>query len=193
MKKIVFTVFALCLFGFSNAQSRSKGAIEITPQIGYSSSNYYGNNLVNNSPVNGVGIGVGGDYFFNNRWSLRSGLFLQSMGTQFTGYKEKLSYITIPVNANWHFGSTRKWNLNFGPSIGFLVSADGNGTDIKDLANTTQLGLNYGIGYKIEASKQISILIDYQGMSGLSDITKTSANSIKNAYGIFNVGCVFKL
>lgn len=193
MKKILFTAFALCFFGYTNAQSRAKGTIEITPQIGYSSANYYGNSLANNSPVSAAGFGVGADYFFNNRWSLRSGLLLQTMGTQFTGYEEKLNYLTLPVNANWHFGSTRKWNLNFGPSIGFLMSAKGNNTNIKDLANPTQLGLSYGIGYKIEASEQISILIDYQAMSGLSDITKTSANTIKNAYGIFNIGCVFKL
>lgn len=36
MKKILFTALALFLFGYTNAQSRAKGTIELTPQIGYS-------------------------------------------------------------------------------------------------------------------------------------------------------------
>lgn len=192
MKKL-FLSAALLFALFSNAQSREKGTIELIPQVGYSSSNYYGNNVNNNSSLSKATFGVGGDYFFSNRWSLRSGLHLQTMGSQVYSIEEKLNYLTIPVNANWHFGSTRKWNLNFGPSIGFLLSAKDNSTDIKDLANTTQIGLNVGIGYKIEVSKQVSVLIDYQSITGLSDVSKSTATTIKNAYGAFNLGVVFKL
>ncbi|HLP65363.1 hypothetical protein [Flavobacterium sp.] len=42
MKKII--AFAFCAFGLYsvNAQNREKGAIELIPQIGYTSANYYG-------------------------------------------------------------------------------------------------------------------------------------------------------
>ncbi|MGX7666616.1 porin family protein [Flavobacterium pedocola] len=180
------------LFGFS--QQREKGAIELTPLIGYSSANYYGEDDLSNDPISSVNFGADADYFFNDRWSLRSGLLFQTMGSEvFNGYEEKLTYLTIPVNANWHFGSTRKWNLNFGPSAGFLLSAKGNSEDIKDMVNSFQLGLNYGIGYKIEVSDKFSILIDYQGMTGLTEIAKESEFTIKNAYSSFNVGGVIKL
>ncbi len=179
---------------FANAQAREKGTIELIPYLGFSTSNYYGADTGSaNSSLSAVAYGLAGDYFFNKTWSLRSGLLFQTMGTELPGLKEKLNYLTIPVNANWHFGSTKKWNLNFGPSFGFLMSAKDNSQDIKDLANTTQIGLNYGIGYKIAVSDKISILIDYQGMTGLSDVSKDSSTNIKNAYGSFDVGCVFKL
>lgn len=194
MKKIILLAVSLLGFNAANAQLRDKGAIELIPQIGYSSANYYGPEINNNDPISKATFGLGGDYFFNNRWSLRSGLHYQTMGTQFYGYEENLNYLTIPVNANWHFGSTRKWNLNFGPSIGFLLSADNSeGVDIKDAVNPTQLGLSYGIGYKIEVSPKFSILLDFQGMSGLTEIDKDGMFSIKNAYSSFNVGGVFKL
>lgn len=196
MKKILLSFIIALTATIAHSQTREKGSIELTPQIGYSSANYFGNGVtVENTPVSSVSYGLGGDYFFNNRWSLRSGLLFQTMGTKAGSfnYKEELKYITIPVNANWHFGSTRKWNLNFGPSLGFLTSAKLNGTDIKDLANSTQIGFNYGIGYKIEVSEKISILIDLQAMTGLSDITKASSSDIKNAYSSFNAGFVFKL
>lgn len=196
MKKIILSVLALGAFTFSNAQTREKGAIELTPQIGYSSSNYYsGDAGVLNEPISGVAFGVTGDYYFNNRWSLRSGLLFQTMGTtsDIIDTEEKLNYITFPINANWHFGSTRKWNLNFGPSIGFLTAAKSDGLDIKDGVVSTQVGLNVGIGYKIEVSPKLSILIDYQSMAGLTDIIKGSEFSTKNNYGAFNLGLVCKL
>lgn len=197
MKKILLTVVIALTATIAQSQTREKGTFELTPQIGYSSANYNGTGVSkDNKPLNGVGLGVTGDFFLNNRWSLRSGILYQTMGSKSgsSDYKETLKYITIPLNANWHFGSTRKWNLNFGPSVGFLTSAKAsNGVDGKEFTNSTQFGFNYGIGYKIEVSKKISILIDYQDMIGLSDITKSSYNDIKNVYSSFNAGCVFKL
>lgn len=196
MKKILLTVVIALTATIAQAQTREKGSFEYINQIGYSSANYNGEGVnLDNKPVNAVSYGLGGDYYFNNRWSLRSGLLFQTMGTK-SGlgiFKDELQYLTIPVNANWHFGSTRKWNLNFGPSIGFLTSANTNGIDIKELVNSTQIGFNYGIGYKIEVSEKVGILIDWQGMAGLSDITKESSTDLKNVYSTFNAGCVFKL
>lgn len=177
------------------SQQRSKGDIELTPKIGYSSSNYYGEENLNNNSKSDFTFGLESDYFFNDRWSLHSGLLYQSMGSEVVnGYEENLNYLTIPINANWHFGSTRKWYLNFGPSIGFLMSAkDSEGNDFKDKANSTQIGLNYGIGYKIFINDKFSLSIDYQGMTGLSDVPKDSDFTIKNAYSSFNIGGVIKL
>uniref|UniRef100_UPI004047660A hypothetical protein n=1 Tax=Flavobacterium sp. TaxID=239 RepID=UPI004047660A len=78
MKKVFLSVIAILALNFVNAQSREKGAIELIPQIGYSSANYYGDNI-NNSSLTAVTFGVGADYFFNDRWSLRSGLHFQTM------------------------------------------------------------------------------------------------------------------
>ncbi|NHM04607.1 porin family protein [Flavobacterium celericrescens] len=194
MKKILLSAIALLAFGFAEAQNREKGAIELIPQIGYSSANYYGEEDFDSNTISGVTFGVGADYFFNDRWSLRSGLHYQKMGAKGTGgYEEKLNYLTLPVNANWHFGSTRKWNLNFGPSFSMLMSAENNFGDIKDEANSFQLGLAYGIGYKIEVNEKFSILIDMQGITGLTEVPKESDFTLKNAYSSINVGGVFKL
>ena len=195
MKKIILTVFALGAFTFSNAQLREKGAIELTPQIGYASANFYGEEDLDTSSLSSVTFGVGADYFFNDRWSIHSGLFSQTNGAEGTSGEEiKLNYLTIPANANWHFGSTRKWYLNFGPSFGFLTSAKVDGVDIKDGVKSFQLNLGVGIGYKIEVSKKFSISVDYQGTTGLTEAFKESDGfNIKNSFGAFNVGGVIKL
>lgn len=195
MKKII-TCFLFSICSVSFAQNREKGAIELTPLIGFASSNYVSNRPINNNPINSINFGVNGDFYFNNRWSLRSGLLFQSMGSE-TAFsprlKDELKYISIPLNANWHFGSERNWNLNFGPSFSFLTSANTNGTDIKNLVETFQLGLAIGIGYKITINEKIGILMDFQGFSGFTNVNIEGDDDIKNSYSTFNVGCVYKL
>jgi len=149
MKKISFTIIAMAVFSLSNAQIKDKGTIEITPKIGSSSFSEYnqGNSTESNS---GVSFGVTTDYYFNNRWSLRSGLIFDKMGGKYQynsiNIEDKINYVSIPINANWHFGGTRKWNLNFGLSPSFLTSASTNGMDIKDGLESFQMGFSYGIG-----------------------------------------------
>lgn len=135
MKKKLFLLASLFAITISNAQIKEKRAVEITPKIGYSSfSELTSVTNSNGSIITGIAgsnsrlsAGVTFDYYFNNRWSIRSGFSFDKMGsiTNQNGIKfeDKLNYISIPVNANWHFGSTRKWNLNFGLSPSFLTNA----------------------------------------------------------------------
>lgn len=201
MKKILFSIVALVAFGSANAQIKEKGAIEITPKIGTSSFSEYneGDSTDSNS---GVELGATIDYYFNDRWSLRSGLIFDKMGGEYSDggdfYEDKLNYISIPVNANWHFGSTRKWNLNFGLSPSFLTKATlvENGFSSKIPSNTIetfQLGMSFGIGYKIGITEKFGILIDAQWFNGLTNINKANQNDIKNGGFSFNVGGVIQL
>jgi hypothetical protein len=199
MKKILLSLITLISFGFTNAQSKEKGTIEIAPKIGYSSFFEY-NEGENTSPNSGVAFGATGDYYFNNRWSLRSGLLFDKMGGRYyvegggNMWEDKLNYLSVPVNINWHFGSTRKWNLNIGVSPSFLLSAKVNDKEIsKNNIGSFQLGFSFGIGYKIEVTQKFGILLDFQGFSGMTNINDASSDHIKNAGSSFNVGGVFEL
>ena len=64
-----------------NGQTREKGNIELTPIVGYSTSYQLDSFLFGSSAVSGIQLGIYGNYFFNNRWSLRTGLLYQKMGT----------------------------------------------------------------------------------------------------------------
>lgn len=201
MKKVFLSLVALATFGFASAQMKEKGTIEITPKIGASSFGEFTEN--EGSDYNaGIEIGATVDYYFNNRWSLRSGLIADKMGSknQFSGnfYEDELNYLSIPVNANWHFGSTRKWNLNFGLSPSFLTSAkfveNGNKFEIPESAiESFQLGFTYGIGYKIGINEKFGILIDAQFFNGLTNINKASQERIVNGGYSFNLGGVIQL
>lgn len=200
MKKLLFSVVALVTFGLAKAQIKERGSIEIIQKTGYSSFSEYNKNVKGSTKFNsGVEFGATVDYYLNDRWSLRSGLIFDKMGGRYDNgdsflWEDKLNYLSIPINANWHFGSNRKWNLNFGLSPSFLIDAEVNNTKIPSThIESFQLGLSLGIGYKIKINEKFILLIDYQGFSGLTNISKTSSADITNAGYSFNVGGVFQL
>lgn len=190
MKKII--LIAVLATGLcATAQKRIRGDVELTPYIGYHSSTYSSTSGADG--LNTLQFGVLGDFYFNNRWSIRTGLQSQTMGVEVFGFDEKLNYIQIPVNANWHFGSSRAWNLNFGLTGGVLTSAKSGGEDISEFVEGTQIGLSFGIGYKIFLNKRTGLLIDYQAFSGMTDVSKNPMFDVRNVAGSLNLGCVVRL
>lgn len=197
-----FLLTVISVFGFTviNAQSDS-GDFTIAPQIGLNLSNYSSSKDLNNKVRVAFNIGVIAEYYFNDRWSLRSGLVYDSKGTKIDisegEYVDKLNYIALPLHANWHFGSNRNWFLNFGPTLGFLASAktdtpDGE-IDIKDNVNSFDIGLGVGIGYKFEVSESSEFYIQYQGYNGFIVLVDGAEIDVRNATSAFNLGMIFKL
>lgn len=197
MKNFLLPFIALISFEATYAQIKEKGTIEITPKIGFSTFNEV-NEGENTCSTAGVAFGATADYYLNNRWSLRSGLLFDKMGgknaVEGGTWEHKLNYLTIPLNANWHFGSTRKWNLNFGFSPSFLLNAEVSGMEApENVIESFQLGFTYGIGYKIKVNEKFGILLDWQGFAGITNINKVTNDNIRNSGGSFNVGGVIQL
>uniref|UniRef100_UPI00404B44C8 porin family protein n=1 Tax=Gelidibacter sp. TaxID=2018083 RepID=UPI00404B44C8 len=195
MKKL-FLCAAVAVFGFTmNAQE--SGDIELGVGAGLNLSTFYGNDAsdADVSSRTALQFGVTGEYYFNDRWGLKSGFIYDSKGTEFDGGGEvKANYLFIPVYANWHFGSNRNWYLNFGPHIDILMSAeDEDGTDVKEFLASTDFGLGVGIGYKFEVSENLNLYIEYQGAGGFSDVVDGGDVDFKNTRSAFNVGVLFNL
>lgn len=201
MKKILLSVaVVVATFLNVNAQSDS-GDFTLAPQVGLNLSNYTSSENLDNKIRTAFNFGVVGEYYFSDRWSLRSGLFYDSKGTkvELSGedYIDKLNYLAVPIHANWHFGSNRNWFLNFGPTLGFLLSAkadtpDGE-FDIKDeLESSFDIGLGLGIGYKFNVSENTELFIQYQGYNGFVELLGFSEINVFNATSAFNVGVIFQ-
>nr|WP_281337398.1 outer membrane beta-barrel protein [Flavobacterium eburneipallidum] len=105
----------------------------------------------------------------------------------------EVDYINFPINANWHFGSTRKWNLNFGITASFRTNNSERQNILGAQIKNKQTGIDLGIGYKIEIRKNIGILLDYQGFSGLTNVDQDEIYILKNKGGNLNIGAVIKL
>lgn len=202
MKKTLFIAFMISFI--ANAQVREKGDIEVSPFIGISTANYFGDvGMMNEATVNPY-FGANIDFYLNNRWSVRTGIGYETMGSQgeyygfygFESFKEKLDFISLPIHANYHFSKNRRWYLNFGPTVNFLTKATSNGVDMTQGINPVQVGLGLGIGYKIYINENFSIGIDHQEyISFVNNLKSEYKNGyyIGNILGSFNVKAVFKL
>jgi opacity protein-like surface antigen len=202
MKKIFTTLFMVV--GISTLALAQKGKTEFGLGIGYSGAYVStGNSNENTDAIGGVNIALSFDQYFSDAWSLKAKLtydqkgwangFLDLGTTSINNVDFKLNYITVPVMANWHFGRTHNWYLDFGPYVGFLTSATESytGSDVKSSFNTTDGGLAAGIGVKIPVSDKIKFFIEYEGQSGVVNIFQTSDNTVLNNRGSFNIGINF--
>ena len=207
MKKIL-TTLSILLGIYSASFAQTKTTSEFGFGIGYNSStvSISETGQQNSSYGSGFNAGVSGDFYFSNRWSIKAKLsydqkgwnngFLSfNDGTVIEGVNYHLNYLTVPVMANWHFGRTRNWYLDFGPYAGFLLSANesSNSANIKPLFNSTDFGLAFGIGVKIPVSEKAKLFLEYDGQGGLTNIFNVSYQTIQNVRSSFNIGFSFPI
>ncbi|WP_395050843.1 porin family protein [Flavobacterium sp.] len=177
MKKIILSLIALLIFGFTNAQTKFgiKGGLNV--------SNYRGD-VGNNSSKIGFHIGGIAEIKLSEKFALQPELLFSTQGAEFNlfemvQFKQNLSYINIPVMVKYY--PVDKFSLEFGPQIGILVSAisimdDGYKTNIKDSFKPLDFAVDFGTGY--DFTKNISAGIRYNlGLSQNFESSKTS-NSV---------------
>jgi opacity protein-like surface antigen len=211
MKKLFITaLFVLGLSSTTFAQ-QSKGDVEFGFNLGYNFSTVSNSEGESTDPGSGINLGASADYYFSDRWSIKGKLIYDQKGWNngFVDYSLisndpvasyrtdfNLNYLTVPVMANWHFGSKRNWYLNFGPYAGFLLSANetARDKDVTDGFNSTDFGLALGIGVKIPVTDKLKISLEYDDQTGFSDVFKISSGSaVRNSRGSFNIGVNFLL
>lgn len=204
MKNILSTfivVAACCATAFSQAPSKS---IEIGAGIGFSSANASSGSITNDAYRSGFNVALSAENYFSDRWGLKVKVIYDQKGwnggyltdasyhTTYTNYE--LNYITVPVMADWHFGRTRNWYLNFGPYIGFLANAKASSLnmDVKDYFKSTDIGIALGIGIKFKIAEKTKLFIEFDGQGGASDIIKDNTGSSINVQrSSFNIGLNF--
>ena len=192
----------LGIYTFAQAQNKSKGA-EFAIGVGYNGAYVTESGSGQTTKIlSGYNVAASVDNYFSEAWSLKAkaildkkgwsnGFLTTPSGTSY-GVNFDLTYLTVPVMANWHFGKTRNWYLNFGPYIGFLMSAKAAGYDVKEVFNSTDAGLDVGIGVKLPISARNKFFIEYDGQSGVTNVfTSQSPTKIQNVRGSFNVGITF--
>jgi Outer membrane protein beta-barrel domain len=208
MKKIL-TTLAVLLGIYSAPFAQTKNTTEFGGGIGFNAAGVaYSGSGQNTAYTSGFNAGLSAEYYFSNRWSLKGKLIYDqkgwgdgylsfSDGTYINGINFHLNYLTIPVMANWHFGRTRNWYLNFGPYMGILLNtseSSNSGIDIKSAFNTNDFGLAAGIGVKFPVANHVKLFVEADGQSGFTNIFKVSDGStVHNTRSSFNAGFLFPL
>lgn len=205
MKKILTTIIIVIGVYTASFAQQTKGDVELGINAGFNFSTVSNNDVTNTSYRQSFNFGVAADLYFSNRWSIKGkliydqkgwndGFFSTQNGSTTSNYH--LNYLTVPIMANWHFGKTRNWYLNFGPYVGFLTDAKetASKTNVKPYINSTDFGVALGIGVKIPLSDKVKLALEYEGQAGISDLSKgTAESSIRNTRGSLNVGFNFIL
>src|SRR5690554_1172977 len=104
----------------------------------------------------------------------------------------KKNYIAVPLHANTHFGKKGNWNINFGPTVAFLISATSEGNDVTEFVKPTHIAIGGGLGYKFHISTNFDVLLNYQQQFGVTSHFKYG-NYLSSSFGGLNVKAVFKL
>jgi hypothetical protein len=193
-----FTTLLVVLGISTTAFSQTKGTNEVSINVGYNASTVTASNL-SADYKSGFNAGIALDHYFSESWSIKVKAAYDQKGwaNGFYGNSAadyKLDYVTIPVMANWHFGRTKNWYLNFGPYVGFLLNASetSHGTDVKPFFSTTDAGLDVGIGVKFPVSDKAKFFIELNGQGGIADINKgNSGTTIRNSVSNINIGFAF--
>ena len=204
MKKISILIIALlACIQLVKAQSYNKTHFSVN--VGINGSQITDNNDRSTDGVAGLNAGIAVDQYFSRNWSLNVGLNYQQKGygngfvvfddgTELDGVDYRLNYLTVPVLASLHFGYHRNWYVNFGPYVGFLLSASESSNSVfnaKSYFNTVDGGLAFNVGVKLPINRQTKFFIEAGGQGGVVNVYKDSDYSLQNVTTSLNVGIEF--
>ena len=105
----------------------------------------------------------------------------------------KVNYLNLPVMAKFYVAES--FSLEFGPQIGFLMSAEetdsdpiyGSDTyDFKDELKSTDFSLNFGAGYKLESGLNFGLRYN-MGLTDIPDEVTQDGDYDDIKHGVFQV------
>lgn len=196
MKKVFF-IAALAVFGFSNmnAQDASFGV-----KGGVNFANIAGDDTNDAKGKTSFHVGAVAEFPLSVDFSIQPEVIYSSQGYKFKdagtvagvdySYENKtqLDYINVPIMGKYYLAEG--FSLEFGPQVGFLISAknksegtisglgtnESEETDIKDSLKSVDYGLNIGVGYKLDSGLNFGARYNL----GLSDINDVQGYDGKN-------------
>jgi len=207
MKKNILSTLLVLAFGFTYAQKAQFGI-----KGGLNSSNFSGDTQgVDFKPRVGFNVGAFAAIKLSEKITLQPEILFSTQGAKAENVnadvnganytadiKFNLSYINVPVMFKYYVAD--KFNLEAGPQIGFLTSAETStkldgysqtvDQDAKDYFESVDFGFNLGAGY--DFTKNVSAGVRYN--LGLSNILKTEpGDSSKSENSVFSlsVGYIF--
>ncbi|CAM1373076.1 porin family protein [Tenacibaculum xiamenense] len=103
------------------------------------------------------------------------------------GSSVNLDYLNIPLLGKYYL--TEGLNIQAGPQIGFLLSADTNGVNVKSNFKTLDFGVDFGLGYQFKNGLNLGAKYNY-GLSNLSTgvANEYAGTKIKNEVFQLSIG-----
>ena len=203
MKKLLLSIIAVAAL-FISAQAQ----ITFGPKVGLNLANVAGDNTEDAEMKMGLQIGVVTDIAFSDALSLQTGVMFSQKGSKDEFDRVNLNYLEIPINAVFGIDvGSNKLQFFAGPYLGIglngkisrdLFDEDTDiqfGNDIMDVDdgktpfNRFDIGLNAGVGYKIN---NIQIQANYGlGLSNLIPKFDSEASEDKISNGVMQLSVAY--
>ncbi|MFE3868985.1 porin family protein [Flavobacterium sp. LS2P90] len=153
MKKITLLLVTVFTFGSVNAQDKEDMSFGVKGGLNVSSVTNTDQDGLNSKSLIGFNLGFFGEFMISDKFAIQPELLYSAQGVKLESGGDdgdlKLDYINIPIMAKYYVANT--FSLEFGPQIGFLVSAKaksgGVSEDIKDQVKSTDVSLGFGASY----------------------------------------------
>lgn len=178
MKKVFITTVIVVL-GLSNVNAQE---IKLGVKAGLNFSSITGDNASDFGITTDFNFGFMAEIPISEKFSFQPELLYSGQGAEIS-----LTYLNIPLMGKYYV--TKGLSLEAGPQIGFLLSAENEDTDVKDSFKTVDLGLNLGIGYKLDNGLNFGARYNF-GVSDINDVDNLSDKN-RNAVLQLSVGYFF--
>ena len=180
MKKLFTITMALVAFTISaqNVTFGAKAGLNFASMVGDDAEGLDGRTSFH--------LGATAEIEISESFSIQPELLYSGQGFTDEGdVTGKVDYINLPVMAKFYVADG--FSLEAGPQIGFLLSADDNGEDIKDLLKSTDFALNLGAGYKLNSGLNFGLRYSM----GLTDVPDADTDGFKHSVLQLSVGYNF--
>ncbi len=180
MKKLLL-VTVIAVLGLTNINAQK---VEFGAKAGLNLAFITGDNTEDFKPNTDFHVGVMAEWKITNKFSLQPEIIYSGQGSDINIESEgriSLYYLNIPVIGKYYV--TERLSLEAGPQVGYLLSTKGGTIDYKDLLHTTDYGVNFGVGYKLDNGLNFTARYNL----GLSNINNVDGFSEKNRNGVFQL------
>ncbi|PIA77614.1 hypothetical protein BFR04_09240 [Gaetbulibacter sp. 4G1] len=187
MKKVVL-ITVITVLGLSNVNAQK---IKFGAKAGLNFAFITGDNTEDLDPNTDFHFGFLAEIPLSGKFAFQPELIYSGQGAELNIASEgriSLNYLNVPIIGKYYV--TKRLSLEAGPQIGFLLSTKGGTLDYKNILRTTDYGVNFGVGYKLDNGVNLSARYNL----GLSNIYKAKNITDKNRNGVFqlSVGYFFK-
>lgn len=180
MKKLLL-VFAAALFAFNVSAQDVKFGVK----AGVNFASIGGDDTGDLSGLTSFHLGAVAEISLSENFAVQPELLYSRQGATLDAdgdYDINLDYINVPVMLK--YGVSDEFNLEFGPQVGFLMTAEVDGEDIKDDVSGIDFGVNIGINYEMASGLNFGARYNL-GLSNIND--GEGSDDFKNQNNVFQV------
>ncbi|WP_422860340.1 porin family protein [Flagellimonas sp. S174] len=178
MKKVLLTASLI----FAGLTSGNAQEFQLGAKAGINFASITGDNTSDITPITEFpSFGLVAEIPFSEKLSFQPELMYSAQGFDTNDDLVSLNYLTIPLMAKYYVA--KGLSIEAGPQFGYLLSAKQEENDVDDSFNSIDLGVNFGLGYKLENGLNFGARYNL----GLSNINDADELDDKNRNGVFQI------